>query len=203
MKTITKAALAGGVGAALLLGGAGTIAYWSDTQAGPEANIQSGVLDIGEITAANENWSIRQAAAGEDGMPAGTAEAAAVPYTEGMEIVPGDVLTYTANVPVTLSGENMAARLEVAQPAATGATGPSADLAAALRVAVTSVNADPANTESVILQPADITGGTVPVQVSVTFPWGTDAQQIAQAGDVTFSTGYTLTQVPETTATVP
>ncbi|RZU67073.1 alternate signal-mediated exported protein [Microterricola gilva] len=199
MKKITKAAIAGTVGAALLVGGAGSLAFWTDTATGPQIDIQSGQLDLG--TVGTGTWTIQQSAAGVS-----PAQAAAVTFAPASDkIVPGDVLTTTVSVPVTLDGKNIKAKFDVAVKAlvAGNATATAADTAliTALNtggVKVTKINgtAVAAGTTS-----ANLTAGaTVPVEISVTFPWGTAGEfNGAMLGKVKFQADYTLTQIPVAT----
>ncbi|AMB59784.1 alternate-type signal peptide domain-containing protein [Microterricola viridarii] len=198
MKKITKAAIAGTVGAALLVGGAGSLAFWTDTDSGPQVQIQSGNLDLGNLTTATTTWTIRQNASGVNPGQAATPVVNYVPGTD--KIVPGDVLTTTVNVPVTLVGKNLKAALTVT-PTVTAVTGaPSADakLAAALSISVVSINGSaPSATNSANLTPANITAGTVPVQIAVTFPWTADND--TKIGNLNFQAAYNLTQIPVAT----
>ena len=47
MKKSTKALIAGGIGVALLVGGAGTVAFWTDEADGGDGVITAGTLDLG------------------------------------------------------------------------------------------------------------------------------------------------------------
>src|SRR5690606_34200346 len=61
MKKTTAAAVAAAVGAALLLGGAGTLAYWSDTETSATQSISSGKLNLDAATGGT--WSVKKSAA--------------------------------------------------------------------------------------------------------------------------------------------
>lgn len=177
MKKITSAAVAASIGAALLLGGAGTLAYWSDTKTSQSQNISSGNLVLGDITEST-NWTIKRAAGGN-----------AVSFNAGSDkIVPGDVLTQTVLVPVTLIGTNLAAKLSVATPNVTG------NLKDQAQVAVATINGQAAGT-GVVLDKN--TNGKVPVTVTVTFPFGTKDTAANQGADrsLSISAAYTLEQV--------
>lgn len=205
MKKITKAAIAGTVGAALLVGGAGSLAFWTDTENGPAVQIQSGQLDIAPLTSASQTWKIQQ-------VVAGSTSSTSVDFAPATDkIVPGDVLTTTVNVPVTLVGKNIKAKLDVAvqaltprSPAGTPANiAADAALIAALNsnggIKVTKIN----NVAVTGLPTANLTaGGTIPVEIAVTFPWGdatTNSYNAAMLGLVNFQANYTLTQIPVTT----
>ncbi|MGX1769980.1 alternate-type signal peptide domain-containing protein [Dietzia sp. NPDC055343] len=98
MKKNTKGAIALGAAALLLAGGAGTYAAWSD-----EANIGGGTVTAG-------NLAITGGETGEwtwgNGVNTGKTF---VPGTD--RIVPGDVVQYTADYQVQLSGTNLVAAL--------------------------------------------------------------------------------------------
>lgn len=96
MERLTKGALAIGAGALLLLGGAGTYALWSDSQAVAEAgDISSGDLDLALGTAA---WTLN-----------GTT----VADVTAVRIVPGDVLALSQPITVTAIGDSLQATLAV------------------------------------------------------------------------------------------
>ena len=98
MNKMAKGALAIGVGAALLLGGGGTLATWNGTANASAGTIASGDLALAATTAGK--WQ-----AGSN--PAATAAA----LTSGFKAVPGDVYSFTQSLTVTLSGTNMVADL--------------------------------------------------------------------------------------------
>ncbi|NMR30392.1 alternate-type signal peptide domain-containing protein [Crystallibacter degradans] len=97
MNKMTKGAIATGVGVALLLGGGGTLAVWNDSVG----------TDAGTITAGNLDLEARS----------GVWTSAHDPSTEidvkSYKVVPGDVLTYTQTLDVTLAGQRINAVIEV------------------------------------------------------------------------------------------
>lgn len=96
----SKAILAIAAGTALLIGGTGTYALWSTSETLTAGPIETGDLDLALGTGV---WSL-------DGLvtaPATVADPAAV------RIVPGDVLTLTQPLDVTLVGDTIAADLSV------------------------------------------------------------------------------------------
>lgn len=185
MKKTTTAAIAASVGAALLLGGAGTLAYWTDTETSGTQNIASGNLDLGPLQAGN--WKIQHSANGKTTQP--------VDYNTGAKIVPGDILTQTVQVPVTLVGENMKAKLTVNGPKVEG----DATFSKQLTTAITSINGQPVNgaANGITLTPTSVNNGVVPVTVSVTYPFGTQATKPGAEVNqtVSVSSSYTLEQV--------
>ncbi|PTT68497.1 alternate-type signal peptide domain-containing protein [Arthrobacter sp. HMWF013] len=89
--TLIKGTAAIAVGAALLLGGGGTLAAWNAEAAATPGTIVSGDLNV---TAAAGVWTDR----------AGT-----VIDINTYKVVPGDKLTYTQALTVKLTGDKMAA----------------------------------------------------------------------------------------------
>lgn len=98
MKQITKGAVAAGAAAVLLMGGAGTLAYWSAT-----GDAEGGAITAGTLTLTSEgcdaDWVY---AAGQAG--AGT------PVTL---FVPGDVVTKACTFTVGATGDNLSATVDV------------------------------------------------------------------------------------------
>jgi alternate signal-mediated exported protein len=179
MRNVTKAVIAGVAGVALLAGGAGSLAFWTDTKTGSSIAIASGDLSLGTI-ADSTGWTIQQNAAG---VP--VPQTSAVAYVPGTTlVVPGDVLSKTVAVPVNISGLDNKATLVV-----TGATTTSNALSSQLTAVVTSVNGVAGGTAS--LTAAD--DGTVNVVFTVTIPWSTD--NTARVLTTNFQATYTLTQV--------
>lgn len=94
MNKMTKGALSIGVGAALLLGGGGTLAVWN-----AEATVAPGTIAAGDlnITAGAGTW---------------TNAAGKTIDINNYKVVPGDVLTFTQALDMTLVGDQMKAKLE-------------------------------------------------------------------------------------------
>jgi alternate signal-mediated exported protein len=105
--TLIKGTAAIAVGAALLLGGGGTLANWN-----AEASVKPGVISAGDLNITTDNtkgvWTN------------GTSQIDINSY----KIVPGDKLTFTQVLDVTLTGDRMAAKVSTAGITATnGFTG--------------------------------------------------------------------------------
>jgi len=94
MKNMTKGAIVTTLGVALLLGGGGTLAVWN-----AEQNASAGTIAAGELSL--------KADAGQWTNAAGT-----VVNIATYKVVPGDKLTYTQPVTVTLNGSNLSATLK-------------------------------------------------------------------------------------------
>jgi alternate signal-mediated exported protein len=105
MNKLTKAAIAGGVGIALLLGGAGTLATWNSS-----SNISGGTIVAGNLlvgTPAAGSWSVSHLVIGS---------------TTTYKASPGDKLIYTTTVPITVVGTNLVATLGLTPGAIAGTT---------------------------------------------------------------------------------
>lgn len=107
MKKSTKGAVAAAGAAVVLLGGAGTLAYWSDSE-----TVSGGAIDTGHLSLDNPtcaaNWVLD------------TGEATAgAPYVPGTtKLVPGDVITKTCTYVLNLKGEHLRATVAASTPAA-------------------------------------------------------------------------------------
>ncbi|MDI3329714.1 MAG: alternate-type signal peptide domain-containing protein [Micrococcus sp.] len=93
MKKMTTGAILTGLGVALLLGGGGTLAVWN-----AEATSETGTIAAGNLDLKAEAGTWRN----------GTGKKIDV---TSYKIVPGETLTYTQPVTVTLSGDRMVAKL--------------------------------------------------------------------------------------------
>jgi alternate signal-mediated exported protein len=194
VKKSTKALIAGGIGVALLVGGAGTVSFWTDEAEGGDGVISAGTLDLG--SPAGGGWEISH-----EGDGSGTATEPVAFDPSADQIVPGDVLSYTQSIPVTLEGKNIKAEfngsidvtpstdgtadtalseaIESEDLAATGLTGATGDL---------SLDGETLAGEG---------DGSVEVTTTITFPWGTEGQyNDTKLGSLNFAVDYTLTQVP-------
>ena len=147
MHKSTKAALASMTGAGLLLGGAGSLAYWSDTEGLPGTTITPGSLDL-VGGGCGDGWTVGGAPVDLD------------TYL----VVPGETLTRTCTFTLDLAGDALSANLALSTPGAVSGT-----LAGELVYDATYSVAGTA--------PAPLTGGTVAAltgaddgeQVSVAF----------------------------------
>ena len=143
---MAKGALAIGVGAALLLGGGGTLAVWNDTETAAAGQIASGDLQLNTTQAGT--WTNL----------AGTKVDLAK-----YKVVPGDVLTYTQTMDVKLVGDLMAAKLTVTDPALSNG----GFLAADVEMQQPTVMKGNKNIVGATLIPAD--SGTVTASAKFTF----------------------------------
>lgn len=109
MDKTTKGALAAGAGAVLLLGGGGTLAFWTSTQEVGAQTISSGKLSITAPTCGS-GWTLDsgEAVAGGAFDPASDA------------LVPGDVITETCTTVFTAVGSHLRATLAATPGTNTG-----------------------------------------------------------------------------------
>ena len=152
----TKAAFAATTAAVLLLGGAGTLASWNDSETIGGGAIASGSLSLSQEAA-------RPAPRGRWTRPA---VAALSPGTT--LVVPGDVITRTCTYTVNATGEHLAATVDLATPS----FGESNELASALQPTATYTR-DPGTGAVALADGAQITddndGDVLTAAVSVTF----------------------------------
>lgn len=94
MHKTTKGALAAAAAVALLTGGAGTLAFWSDADTISTPDLASGGLDITLV--ACPDWTLDDAA-----------------VLGAREIVPGDTLTRTCTYTITAEGDHLEAELNI------------------------------------------------------------------------------------------
>jgi len=150
MNKSTKGALAAGTATVLLMGGVGTLAYWTDTETVSGGNLESGHLDI--VTDDTNT--------GCDGWQLDTGEAAPTTYAAGDPLVPGDVLTRHCDYTITAEGNHLRATVSADIPTLTGA------LADALTVAPATIEV---NGVAVTGFTEDNDGDTLSVELQVTF----------------------------------
>ena len=144
MKQATKGALAAGAAGSLLLGGAGSLAYWTDTGTVDGSSISSGHMSLTENGC--DGWKLDGGAA----------------YTT-QTIVPGDSLTQVCTFTLNAQGDHLTASFGVATPTWATANGLTAELtkSAVYQVGATTVSSFPA---------AVVNGDTITATVTVTFP---------------------------------
>ncbi|HET6153923.1 MAG TPA: alternate-type signal peptide domain-containing protein [Marmoricola sp.] len=157
MNKSTKGALAAAAGGVLLLGGAGSLAYWNDAASVAGGTINSGKLSLTDTTTgtcSSAPWTIDAAES-----PAGVTFD---PATD--TLVPGDVLTKHCSYTIGAQGTHLRATVNATGGVATGALAPALTVAGAFTVAgapVTSITS--AND-----------GNTLDAAISVTFAPSSD-----------------------------
>lgn len=144
MKKSTKGALAASAAAVLLLGGAGTLAYWTDDAAVNGGTITAGSIDLGAVTCSG--WLHAE-------------DDSAV-----VNVVPGDSVYNDCATSITLEGDHIGATLDIDE-----ASIPTGALADELDAAVTLRDADGDPIAAVAAE-----GTTaVTARIAVDFPYGT------------------------------
>ncbi|WP_432476789.1 alternate-type signal peptide domain-containing protein [Nocardioides sp. GXQ0305] len=106
MNKMIKGSIAGATGVALLMGGFGTYALWSDSENLQAAKVQSGELDI--ATSAGV-WDDANTAASND-------------WNASDKMVPGDKVTYTQTFTVKAEGKNLKGTVAYVKPSLSGNT---------------------------------------------------------------------------------
>ncbi|GAA1986548.1 hypothetical protein GCM10009718_24960 [Isoptericola halotolerans] len=157
MRRLTKAALATGAGALLLLGGAQTLAYWTADGTATGTDVTAGTLTMTD--GACGDWLL------ETG----------VPVAEG--IVPGDTLTTTCTLTVGGTGDHLAlGEITVSDPTWAEANA----LTASLDVSLAGATLGGAELDLPLAEPAPFSG-TQDLVVSVEAVFDTAAGNDTQA----------------------
>src|SRR5690606_10660367 len=118
MNKFTKASIATGAGIVLLLGGAGTLAYWNDT-----APTDAGTITAGTLTIDSEG----------DGEWYESSDLVNPIDASSFRVVPGDSLTYIESFEIGATGDNLEAEITAnAASIVTGAWGDELDVSVAV-----------------------------------------------------------------------
>lgn len=189
MNKLVKGAIAIAAGAALLTGGAGTFAYWNDSVGVPAGTITTGQLDVADGTPAAGAWTVQKD---------GTGTAVSVPDIAAFVASPGDKFTYTKNVTITATGNNLVATLSLAPGSITAPTSTTANnflvgyltKSAAVSITGTGIAAGSvAGTYAVTAGTAGVTARAATVTVVIEFPKNAAAgfENNGMLGTVNFS----------------
>ncbi|WP_052193540.1 alternate-type signal peptide domain-containing protein [Microbacterium sp. ZOR0019] len=182
MNKIAKSALAAAAGIALLMGGAGTLAAWSDGSFAPLASV---------ISAGDLELSVPSSGVWRD-------ETGAVITLDGYRIAPGDTIIHETTMQLTAHGENLHGEI-LLDPASISAADPgaAADVALADLLAASATHTlDGRPGLSFVAAP-----GTQTVLVTTTIVWpdgGTTATDNAAMhgratlGDLSFTVTQTI-----------
>jgi len=99
MNKMIKGSVAGATGIALLMGGFGTYALWSDSEGLNSGSVQSGTLSI--VSVGDATWKdVSTGAANTD-------------WQANYKMVPGDTVTMTRAVNIDAKGKNLAVDFEL------------------------------------------------------------------------------------------
>ncbi|MCP2031444.1 alternate signal-mediated exported protein [Okibacterium sp. HSC-33S16] len=200
-RSLLGASSAALLGVILLLGGTGTLASWTSNTTSSTQQIQSGTLQLGSTDKISLTGATILHCTSVCPLNA-PAEA----YT-GQVLVPGDVITATMSIPVTLTGQNMKANFSVSPRKAAGtadasgvviATDADTALATALQMSVTQIDGQKLKSAPDTTQSIGMGVRTTPVVVTleIKFPWGEPGQfNKAMGGTVGLTAVYSLTQV--------
>ena len=173
MNKTLKGALAASAAGVLLVGGAGTLAYWTDTGTVDGTDIESGHLALTTDTCLG--WKL---------------DGSVLVITDAIRIVPGDVLTQVCTYVVDAEGDHIAAAFDVTTPnlSSVNVLTDELDVSAAYKIGVLPVATFPA---------AVANGDVITATITVTFdgPTATNGSQdlIATLDDITI----TATQSPD------
>lgn len=206
MNKLVKGAIAGGAGIILLMGGAGSLAYWNDTaNTGPATGANSITAGTLTITAANAgSWTkgMYNNAGTQTVAPAAIASLAAV------KVVPGNRLVYTQNFNISGTGDDLFFTIGKVDGAVTAASSSTQDVAlrdainnsAASTYALSTVSGGTvvASTTAGVYKVSSNSGAnsTVTVTWTINIPFGASADNSTKTGAVNLTQGsITLTQV--------
>ena len=167
MNKLVKGSIAAAAGIALLMGGAGSLAYWNDSATVNAGTVTSGVLDVNTGTPGSWSPSIAK-------------------------IVPGDTVTYTQQLSLTATGDNLKAT--VTSNIGTITNNITGSTATSTFVVKTSPGGVVVNPTSGVYS----LNGTYTVDVTITVAFSSStANQVGQNASVNLSTlAVTVTQVP-------
>jgi alternate signal-mediated exported protein len=143
MKKSTKGAIAAAAAGVLLLGGAGTLAYWTDAETVDGGDVTAGSIELTSVTC-DADWTHDDAG--------GTGAVTT--------IVPGDVITKECTGTLTLVGDHIGATVDIDDASFSG-TG---ELDEVLDVTATMTSPAPTITAPGV--------HNVVVDIDVTFPYG-------------------------------
>jgi alternate signal-mediated exported protein len=171
MNKLVKGAVATAAGVALLMGGAGTFAYWNASTGITGGTIVAGQLTVAPTSPADGAWTVKKNGSG-------TATGVTL---SSFKASPGDVLTYTQSVKINATGDNLTAKLSLASGSIAGTTAGTADSALAsylTKTAAVSIATLPSTitagtpTGTYVLTPGTtgIVNQAVTVTVTITFP---------------------------------
>jgi len=169
-KSIKGAAAAAAAGV-LLLGGAGSLAYWTAT-----GTVAGGTINSGELTLTNPDCDPGVGTANSVWMLDGAPATVFDPATQ--KIVPGDTLTKVCTYTITASGTHLEALLTTSTPAYTGTANALTDGTAGSLTVTPTYKVDATVGQTSIFS-AD-SGETLEVTVVVAFPEGVTSSNTTQ-----------------------
>lgn len=182
MKKSTKGALAAAAAGVLLVGGAGSLAFWTDTFTVTAGAINSGHLTLTESTpgaCAAAVWTL-------------DATGGATTFSQATDhIVPGDVLTKVCTYTINASGNHLSADLTTTGAVLSDTSASPKVLAPPVtKAAVFSVNGGTATNTATITSANDTQ--TLTATIKLTFPYGTSPDNTSQAGSLNLTSYVVL-----------
>ncbi|MBN9607378.1 MAG: alternate-type signal peptide domain-containing protein [Actinomycetales bacterium] len=205
MNKLVKASIATGAALLLLMGGAGSLAYWnSSAVAGPASGSNTITAGTLSIAAANSGTWTKSFYNGSGTLVTGPS---AVTTLSSVRLVPGNRLVYTQNFTVTASGDDLYFTVASTAGAVTAASTNPEDVALAAQVnasgttafsvaSITGGNVTPSTTAGTYKLSSNSGTSTITVTWTVDFPFGASAVNTAKGGVISLSQGsITLTQV--------
>lgn len=178
MKKSTKGALAAVAAGVLLLGGAGTLAFWSDSASVDAGTISAGELKLDDGTC-DSDWVYA---------PGNAQEGATV-----TTIVPGDEIVKECEFVVTARGDNLQATPSVPTEITYTQTGGDENPASTLSLTAAATYTIDGGAVTTITEAND--GQTLAALITVSFPFGTESSVnandtqnlVAELDDLTIS----------------
>lgn len=177
MNTMIKGSIAGATGIALLMGGFGTYALWSDSENLAAHGVQSGELDI--ATSAGVYDDANSAAAND--------------WTATDKMVPGDTVTYTQTFTVKGTGKNLKGTIAYVKPALSNNSF-SAGMTHTVDITSSSADITAGSTAGTFTFAQPFGTATLTAKVTYTLPAGT-ANQVDQNKAATLpAAAFTISQ---------
>lgn len=172
MNKTVKGAFAAGTAAVLLMGGAGSLAYWSQEVGGGGTTVTAGKLTL--EAQGEAGWKLNGGAQIVD--------------PTSVTVVPGDTFVYTGSFVIGADGKNLAAELSVTEGKADGGLADSVRVTSEFALDGASPAADPVIT-------AANDGDVVTATITVDFPFGEAADNSSQQKTLNLTDyAVTLTQ---------
>ncbi|MEO8093358.1 MAG: alternate-type signal peptide domain-containing protein [Pseudolysinimonas sp.] len=202
MNKLTKGAIAGAAGIILLMGGAGSLAYWNDSAtAGPATGttITAGTLTISAVDAGVWKKQFFNAVPTQVGSDVAVTNAGLA----AVRIVPGNKLTYTQTFNLNATGDDLYFTIGSSNGSVAAASGAAADVALAAQSTGTfTIGTVSAGNVALTGVTAGVykvtTAGTSTITVTwvINFPFGASAVNTAKGGVLSLTQGaITVTQV--------
>jgi alternate signal-mediated exported protein len=204
MNKLVKGAIAGAAGIVLLMGGAGSLAYWNDSaNAGPASG--QNLINAGTLTVvAVDSGSWVKGFYNASNVLVGSTSVVTPANLGAVRIVPGNKLTYTQTFNLNASGDDLYFTLATTNGAVTANSAAAADVALAAQATGTPVIGSVTGgnvvltgvTAGVYKVNASAGPSTITVTWTINFPFGASAVNTAKDGVIKLTQGsIVVTQV--------